>query len=620
MAEYYIESDGNGGTTGGDGSIGSPCGTLAELDAAVTLSDGDTVYCDTETNGPLLESWSRSGLTGITFSPWPGTTKVRQLNAEKIAVDIAHDVGGADPFDAYKALTGVPATKPETVIEDWDTRINSDGNRYGFLPEVGLIGDLRTTRGWFWSGTRVLVSVPDGDTGGAHTYYAGESGDTMALTNTTRVTFNNWSFELATEDGAGNAYGCRMVGTVVDVVFNDCEGDGCQYHTIGAAGSSCDGFVCNRCIFRTAKAGNDSHWVAYSSSGAIDNTELNDSTMYLVPWLKFDNTPYETTGSVKGVACHHGVSASPTAIGGAIIRNLTTIYNDDNPAYAHWDGIFVANNMNHPAPSDKDVPADYPVQFIDCDLSGHGMIAGGGTNADTHISMDRCSFDIDASSVANGMNTAGHIGATANATNANTIVLLRSCTGSATLNDVNDRAILTARVNGAELRMENSTFLLLGTYSNGVCIIHTGSTAGMLKAHGCSFSTPGGAISLIRGSINLGTAIDFDSNFYSTSLSSIMSAIGSVSRTTWESTYDTNGEYSASASFVDTATLEPDADTRAFKSTTKTTGPLGINLVIYDGSYGAYQYGTTSVYTRRRGRGRDRGVVGGYLPSRLVRN
>jgi len=619
MAEYYIESDGNGGTTGGDGSIGSPCGTLAELDAAVTLSDGDTVYCDTETNGPLLESWSRTGLTGITFSPKPGTTQVRQLNALKIAVDIVHDASGADPFDSYKALTGVPASKPNEVVEDWDTRINSDGNRYGFLPEVGTLAGLRTTRGWHYNGSRLLVSVPAGDTGGAHTYYAGQDGDCMALTNTTRVTFNNWSFELATEPGAGNGYGCRMVGTVQDVVFNDPEGDGCQYHSIGAAGSSCDGFVCNRPIFRTAIAGNDSHWVAYSSSGSIQNTKVNDPMFYLVPWLRYDNTPYSTGGSVKGIACHHGVSADPTAIGGLIVTGYRSIYNNDNPTYAHWDLVLAANNMNHPAPADKGVPADYPIQFIDGSLNGHGFAAGGGSNSDVHASFDRCAFDIDASSVTNGMSTAGHLSVTANATNANTIVLLRSCTGSVTLNDVNDRAILTARVNGAELRMENSTFLLLGTYSNNVCIVHTGATAGMLKSHGCSYSTPGGSISLIRGSIDLATAIDFDSNFYSTSISTI-SAIGSVSRATWESTYDTNGEYSASASFLDTATLEPDADTRAFKSTTKTTGPLGINLVIYDGSYGAYQYGTTSVYTRRRGRGRDRGVVGGYLPSRLVRN
>ena len=355
MTTYYIESDGNGGTTGGDGSIGSPFGTLAEMDGSITLTDGDTVYIDTETNGPLLESWSKSGLTGITFENKPGTALARILNVEKHVVEIAHDIGGGDSFDTYKSAAGVLGFTPESIIEDWDATINGDKIRKGFLKSYGTFAELRANKGYLYSAGRLWVSVPDTETTVGRTYYAGKTGDVVTLTNPTRVTFNNISFELATESGNGNGYGLRILGVCADVIINDCMSDGCQYHSVGSVGTGTNGFTLNRFNFGSVKAGTDSHFVVYTSDAALQNVVLNSPKFYATPWLDVDGNALEA-GSVKNFASHHLSGADPTPAGGIIINNMQSFDRGFNPTHNHYDFALTANNTNHSAPTDKDDP------------------------------------------------------------------------------------------------------------------------------------------------------------------------------------------------------------------------------------------------------------------------
>ena len=587
---FYIRS----GVTNGNGSISSPYSTVANMLAGIggSLRASDQIYIDTETNGMLLESLTHTGLKG-NWSPWPGTSMVRIANAIEVDMSTAHDIGGGSAFDTYRSDVAL-AAKPITVVEDWDTRTNSDGNRYGFIPEnTTSLADLRNTRSWFFSGSNtLLLSVPDGETGGSKTYYAGLAGDTWNLTDASDLTLNNFSFELATEPGSGNAYGLRFVGDCTNVTLNNCEFDGCQYHSTGSIGDTTVGFVLNNCIFRTAKVGNDSHFVVYSQSATtpISGVVLDGCRFYLVPWLDYDGNPLETTGGIKGIAAHHDPAAAATAVGGIVIRNCESIYNDDNPTQASFDFAFAANNTNHPDPTDEDDPSTYGIQVFDSTWRGHGVNAGGGSSSEVHIAFDRCAFVMDASQVTGGLGTSGHISATCG-TSSNTTLLLRSCTVSAEVNDVASRAPIAAWASGARVILENTTELLIGAYSNPVAMITTASSAGLLRMKGCIFASDGDNPNLIRGQMNLATALDADANWYSTSLSSTMSAFNAVSRTTWQSTWDTNGKYDAAPTFTSNTELEPAVDSRV-ENTAKPTGPKGINKRKYNRTYGPWQYGS----------------------------
>ena len=607
MATYYIQSDGLGGTTSGNGSSGSPYGTLAELDGAVTLSDGDTVYIDTETNGPLLESWYKSSLTGVTFSPWPGTSQVRILNVAAHTINISHDVGGGDPYDTWKGAGGTLGFTPETVLENWDTNVNSDGNRYGFLPSIGTLGDLRTNRGYHYNGSTLLVSVPDGETPVGRTYYAGKSGDTVRLTSPTRVTFNNFSFELATESGAGNGYGLRIVGACADVTLNDCEADGCQYHSIGSVGSGTNGFHMNGCTLRTIAGSNDSHWVAYSSTNEIQNVTCTNQTHYLVPWLGVDGLAFGTAGGVKGIACHHGASADPTQARGVIFDNLTSIWRGHNPTYNHPDIIMTATNTNHAAPSDSLTVNDYPIIIRDSTLGGHGAICGGGNTSDTHLALQRCSLNFDASSVTNGLSTNSHI--TANCgTSSNTEMLMESCTISAEINDVTARSLTSVYTggNGPELHLVNCSLYLVGTYTNAVYVIYGASSSGLLTVKGCALdkSDKTSTRAMFSGSIPLASAIDFEDNLYETAGATQMHDTTGTSFAVFKSTYDPDGEIGETDwGYADDDTLEPSAALKALKNSARSSGPNGINNKSYSNLYGAWQYGGGM---RARDRSRER--------------
>jgi hypothetical protein len=603
MAAYYIESDGAGGTTGGDGSAGAPYGTMAEMIADIgSLSPGDIVALDTDTNGPLFESWSTSNMAGVACIPWPGRcTQVRIYNAIPVDVSVTHDIGGGDPFDTYKTAGDI-GFSPVAVVEDWDTRINADGNHYGFNEAGTTIGGLRTNKQWYrlvGSG-QLCVSVEDGDTGGAHTYYACKSGDVWTINGCTNCTFTNITWGLATQSGNGNGYGLRITGACSNVTFNSCQWDGCQYHSMGSVGTGTDGLALNSCIFRTASAGNDSHFVAYSTTNKLDSITLSNCDFHLVPWLDWQGNPIQTTGGVKGFASHHLSGAAATPAGGIVLSNCRSYYNGDNPTNAHMMFALSAADTNHSAPTDEDDPDTYPIICRDCSFEGHGINLGGGNNASAHIAFDRCSFDIAAASVASGLGTSGHISATCG-TSSSATVMLRACTVSATLNDVASRSIFCVFNNGARMILENTTDLLIGAYANSVCMINTSATAGMLRMKGNIFASDGDNPNLIRGQLNLATALDADGNWYSTSLSSTMSAFNSVSRATWESTWDTNGKYDTAPTFTSNTTLEP-APASIVKNAAKPIGPTGINLLPYNRAFGAWQYGS-AVQTHGRGRG-----------------
>lgn len=597
MATYYIESDGAGGTTGGDGSSGSPYGTMAEMISDIgSLSDGDVVYFDTDTNGPLLESWSASNLDGVTFGPWSGrTTTVRILNAALATVDTVHDIGGGDPFDTYKNAISDLGAAPETVVEDWDTRVNSDGNRYGFLPEVGTLAGLRTTRGWLWNGSRLFVSVPDGEDASTKTYYAGLSGDVWTLTNPSNVTINNFSFELATESGNGNGYGLRLLGDVSNVTLNNYEFDGCQYHSFGSVGNSTTGLEMTGGVFRTVAAGTDSHWVVYSSSSSVGTSGVvvDGVIFWLVPWLKYDGTPLETSGGVKAVAAHHLTGAAATQTGGILFKNYESKYNGDNASSASLDFVFTAPNTNHASPSDETDPADYPIIVQDSICRGHGIGAGGGSSAEVHIAFDRCQLDLDTSSVTSGQPVGGsQIAATAGS-GSSTTVLMRACTVSATLADAISNGVFAVWIGGARLLTENCTVLLNGTYANNVCFYNTNSAAGFLSMRGNIFQNDGDSIQLLRGALDRANNLEAEANWYSEDLNATFSANGTVSRASWESTYDPDGKYDGSPTFADADTLEPSSGS-IIKNASKATGPVGINGNPYDTTYGAWQYGSSS--------------------------
>ena len=213
--------------SGGDGSEGSPYGSFQELIASETIADNDVFYLDTETNDiPNYGPVTIDGISSPTITRKPGLTGVqRMICGYPIDFDDSTRTtsGTYDTFRTEANAAGHYTNQPSGVTQDWNTRVNARGERYGMVEEnlVGLV-DIRTNYGWWWNSSTkaVYVSVPAGTTTMVGIeVIIGVEGNTLLINDCPDATVSFIRAEHSLEASSNSSYGSTLCSAFKPVSF-----------------------------------------------------------------------------------------------------------------------------------------------------------------------------------------------------------------------------------------------------------------------------------------------------------------------------------------------------------------------------------------------------------------
>lgn len=631
MATWNIETvapisdptDANWGRqySNGDGSTGSPYGSVQELLDSGRLGDGDTIILNQPTKIP---TYGAHTITNANLTILPGNIKeghARWVNGYPI--DITTQTATGSGFDVYRCATGALDTSPTEVTANWNGPVNGNGHRYGVLDEVAganiaaQLTALETNFGWAYDAASdtLYVSIPTGESISAYEFIVGLAGDTLLMNGPRASYVRGQSFEHAFEAGTGNGYGLRCLGECRGLQLRNNNFDGTQYHSYGAIGTGTRDIVAVGNICRTTKAGNDSHeiWFSDSSGAAMEGIISDSNTYYIEPWL----TPLEAafeTGTIKAIAIHTAGSADPIKRGGIRFRNPTVLWRGVNAANPHIAFAMTAGSIQSEIPTDPTNHDDYAIQIegMRSEVAGFNLGSSGGTVA---VSLQRSTLTHDGTSVISGLagNGRGHVSITGGNTSASAGTTYFNCEASTfvlTLGDVANRCLfsfaeaagsttyirmdcVSARTNGSSFTQEVGFFTITNGLDDQTFILTR-----------CELSTEDEGVNLLRGNGDP-SVHTIDKNWYSGFPSAEYhrnTGVNLLSEAQWQSTVDADGRYTGDPVYADADTLKPDKATMAIALEPEgaSDGPVGVNNKPYSGRYGAWQKGSVTIGPRTR--------------------
>ena len=618
MTTWYVQTvapitDGSSASWGdqessGDGSSSSPYGSIQELQANETLANGDIIELDTVTNDvPHYGPVTIDGVDNITVRRDPSVSGwQRMVNGFPIDLSTVHATGGT--YDVYKTSAGGATSVPNRVSQNWNSNTNGVGHRYGILTSQASAAACASTYGFYYdSGTDTLyVSIPSGADINDYEHIVGRAGHTLLINSCDNATVGKGiSVEHALSTSGTEGYGIRFDTDSVGGLIIGCQADGCRWHSLGSVANDPTGFKMLGNTCRTLTVGGDGHMVIYAADTGevIADNVMAGNTLYLDSWLGHDQNPIDTTGGVGGFKCHTASDAGDASPGALIIRNNTTIWSGDNAAHYHPDFAFNAPNAKLGGrPSDITDPSDFGIQMYDNNFGGHGGQVGGGDNNETWVASVRDQYNIDASSMTAATGSGGVIGCSAGASSDNGLAMF-SCTVSADLYKVSAKRIISPW-GGGEVHLEGTSVHLRGTghHSATALLMFNNSVAG--------FSTNGNIFSCEQASgirLALGNwagampdssakTAAWNNNWYDPKFNSAFNSTTGDTRSDFETTYDTTGEYDDTPAYDDDETLELTSGAQA-TTTSKSSGPVGINAREFSDQYGAWQYGADASLT-----------------------
>ncbi len=569
------------------------------------LVDGDRIEIDPAHiiyEGEVL----LRNLDGLTITRKAGTTGYGvKRNAKVVAMTTQTDTGA---FDVWQSDPGGMPIRPETLWEEWDNPLNVDANGFhtAFVHEnlMGL-SDLKNTRSWWWEmSTKTLyVSVPSGIDASSQQYLAGIAGHGLVFQSITNSVVEHISFEITTQAGASLGYGFRETFSSAWNVVKDCRFRANQYHNLGSVSNVCNFVSMNNDIGESV-AGNDSQLVFYSRLGSTQDAKSINDTFHIVPWLDVDGNPHRRD-KITSIASHRGKNAFETAVGGIQIINPTCISYGYETSGRDVFLTLGASDSGHVPPVIEDEldPTKYPIIVI----GGHINVAipavvGGNSNTQNAAAFVRTRFDVDARQLLTTTSGSGCFTSQCGDSSAFTksTLALFACTISATMPiDVTSQTIFASKTNGARLILDNCSIHLVGQYPVQQRLFSFSPTAGLAWVHGCIIDVEDPNTRMLVGNADSfredPTRFSFKSNMYSEILHhNFWAGQSSITRALFRDTYDIDGEYDFDPEFLDNSTLEPDLATRGFVNSTKPLGPVGINNLAYDETYGAWQYSSGS--------------------------
>ena len=620
--------------SGGDGSEGSPYGSLQELIDAAVLGNGDQVRLDQETNGiPNYGPVEFIGVSNLFVTRKAGLLEdQRSVNGYPIDSSIYTLINSSGTYDVYKIGTTGDFPVVAGVSQDWNTSINARGERYGILvPQAGLT-ELREAFGYYHNeGTdSVYVAVLKGTLPSDYNYIIGQDGNVIEATNCPNFVITRIRGEHALNTTSNDTYGIRVDELSPGAIIMFCSGDGCAKHTIGSVADNPSGTRIKYCTALTGMPGNDGHFILFAGAagGSITDCEISYNVAHLVPWLGIDGNAIETVGGVSGFGCHTDPASDDTPAGGLIFHHNETKYFGHNPTAYSPSLAFVAADSNHGGrPADIFDPSTFSIRMYDNIWHGMGMSVGGGTQSNTWVVSERDSWNIDAPLYTGATGTGGFLSCSNGADGLRAVgsdcgLVLISCVISAEMDKTVERGVVSpwgSSGGASEVHLRNNSIHLRGTGYHS-------STAMVKFASNCNgFSAEKNVLSCEQASgirMSLGSwsgamadsaaeIAGWNNNWYDPKFSNSFNASeAGATRAGFQSTIDPDGEFVAVTGFVSDLTLEPDAVGIALAISPMGSGFNGINARAYDGHYGAYQYGgALPGGGRKRSSVRNRGTM-----------
>lgn len=447
------------------------------------------------------------------------------------------------------------------------------------------------------------MSVPAGVDASKQQYLAGIRGHGLVLKDMKNCVVEHISFELTTEAGATKGYGFRETFSSSLNVVRNCRFRANQYHGLGSVSNVCNFTSMNNDIAESY-AGSDSQLVFFSRLGATQNARSVDDTFHMVPWLDVEGAPHRNQ-KIIAIGAHKDYSAPSTHVGGIQIINPTCLsYGYDlNGHYVFLSLGAVKAGHNPPSVEDELDPLKYPILVSGgyINISVPAQI-GGNISTNNAAAFVGTRFDVDCSQLFAATPGAGCFSSICghNSDLTNSTLALFSCTISAKMPPrLTEQTLFATKSFGARLILENCSIQLVGQSPAQQRLFLFSSTAGLTRVHGCVIDTEDPNTRLCMGNAetfrNDPNRFSFQSNMYSSVLNTnFWAGNGSVSRSVFQSEHDPDGLFEFDPGFVDQLTLEPDLDLRALVNTTKPDGPIGINVLGYDQTYGAWQYAARS--------------------------
>lgn len=344
---WYCDAD---FITDGSGTSTDPFNTLASLAAA--LESGDTAYI----GGTFREGVTFSDVDNIKIYFWNGKYPL-QIRGDTV-VELEKWVDNGD--GTFTANIGSDKTVG-SVVWNWDTNIDNNGNNYGHLTKNN-VDPPDVTSEWYYTSPYLTIYPPAGaqnpDIGDVYAWCAGSS-DGVYLKNCdgwvweAEVVCILWTDESA---GANSVYGFKVGGTSNSGRYSNITTKDSGKHGFGNSEYTVGMHNWYNCVSYAIRAGQTGA-VSYSAAGEVQ-ARYTDCICHGYTLLDTAGKPLEA-GNAAGFYAHtNGV------------ESITDI-EYTNCKYIGYTGISsngFGSGTRVAAPADSNNWCTYAIRYIGCEL------------------------------------------------------------------------------------------------------------------------------------------------------------------------------------------------------------------------------------------------------------
>lgn len=566
------------GNDANDGSAGAPFRGLSKLQSS--MHSGDRAFLA----GTFHERLFLQAMSNITVAQWAGQDQAVLRGDRPITTGWS---GGPTIW----TTTLAPLQTPASVVVDWDTSIDAFGRHYGFLMKLPDVASVITVPNSFNfdPGSRVLTVNLGGDDPSAHQVaycVAGNDGLTIfgGSAGVTNVTVDGIHSYLWADPTPGTGYGFKMRDCRDSVLRNHVAIDN-GYHGSGWVNYSVpntNNHEENGAVWGTT---DDSCYVFYTDVGDVTGARWSNCAAYKYTFLGRNGSPVSPLDGCSGFHWHTNGT-------GALVKDIEAIdcqvyeFNDGNdaPAYA---------GQNSAYPGDTNNWQTYPARMIGCAVF-HGK---GGLVYPNSTAFVRCSMDY---SLAGAAATNSEAVFSDNGVAGPGAMLFDSCEMMINLDGNQPRAFFGV---SAQMRWTFINSSILDTGVNTLAhrmFMWYGPQSGVL-ARGTifAFRNRAGTRGLNYNDSNAAwlSLHNFRDCVYVNVSDTAYSTVSNGSyndKAEWKSLVDPDGVYLTQTPFADPGgdsglALDPVGPLAGVRKRLSIATMMGINGVVYSGSYGAYQ-------------------------------
>lgn len=337
-------------SVGGTGSAQDPFWTLGQ--AAKVAKDGDVVHVA----GICREAVAFHGLTDLTVRQWIGRTQ-SQIRGDVPVLPTAWLASGGSVYSVQLS----DGLEMSGVVFNWDTTSALGGIAHAghLVPAPSVPACQSTPNSWHWdeTGDRLHVNLAGDDPRVAGVVAWCRKGTGLGFFECTRPLAEGLYVKLWPDPSPG-AYGI-LFGTTSGARARYCRAWDCGYHSIGAAGQFCIDARIEYCEFRGQRSG--THTVLFGAFGGVSG-RVNHCVFHLYALLGRDGTPFLPDQGVSAFYTHtEGFNGVITDV--ECRRCIAFGY----PGHGTSGGAFwYGTRTAAVSAADEDDWRKYPVRFVDC--------------------------------------------------------------------------------------------------------------------------------------------------------------------------------------------------------------------------------------------------------------